>query len=338
MTNPHVEVTSRDRMNPVVAFLLNRSPLGWLVRWVAHVRASVHTKLLAAFLLITLLFIAMAGVSLQSIARTTKHSRLLDEAHQRVELAHQIDHALALQIQYTALALLLREEGTVARILRENNRFNNTLAQLEREATRTERELIQQIRARQDEAMNAVADIANAIRDGRLDDARASLLGREDRVYREIEALVGRLVEAENTRMASLRDSVEVTNRQSLVVAAGFAVAAIALALLCGFGGGNFASSMANISFFFPKDKKGTALGLNAGLGNLGVSLVQFVVPVVINMGLFGDLGGQPQAVTKAGGSMVLWLQNAGYVWVPFIAASALAATSWTRAKRCGRV
>jgi NNP family nitrate/nitrite transporter-like MFS transporter len=100
----------------------------------------------------------------------------------------------------------------------------------------------------------------------------------------------------------------------------------VLLALLCGFGGGNFASSMSNISFFFPKEKKGTALGLNAGLGNLGVSLVQFVVPVVINMSLFGDLGGQPQAVTKAGGAMVLWLQNAGYVWVPFVAASALAA------------
>ena len=57
------------------------------------------------------------------------------------------------------------------------------------------------------------------------------------------------------------------------------------LALLCGFGGGNFASSMANINFFFPKAQKGTALGLNAGLGNLGVSLVQFVVPLVITAG-----------------------------------------------------
>ena len=55
----------------------------------------------------------------------------------------------------------------------------------------------------------------------------------------------------------------------------------LALALLCGFGGGNFASSMANISFFFPKAEKGNALALNAGLGNLGVSVVQFVVPLV---------------------------------------------------------
>ncbi len=100
----------------------------------------------------------------------------------------------------------------------------------------------------------------------------------------------------------------------------------VMLAILCGFGGGNFASSMANISFFFPKSQKGTALGLNAGLGNLGVSIVQFVVPLVITAGVFGTLGGEPQAVTKTGGPMVMWLQNAGFIWVPFIIVSTLAA------------
>ena len=62
----------------------------------------------------------------------------------------------------------------------------------------------------------------------------------------------------------------------------------LTLALLCGFGGGNFASSMANISFFYPKAQKGTALGMNAGLGNLGVSVMQFLVPLVITAGVFG--------------------------------------------------
>jgi NNP family nitrate/nitrite transporter-like MFS transporter len=99
----------------------------------------------------------------------------------------------------------------------------------------------------------------------------------------------------------------------------------LALALLCGFGGGNFASSMANISFFFPKARKGTALGLNAGLGNLGVSTMQFVVPLVITAGVFGALGGAPQQLVGPGGGQ-LWLQNAGFVWVPFVAASAIAA------------
>jgi len=100
----------------------------------------------------------------------------------------------------------------------------------------------------------------------------------------------------------------------------------LALALLCGFGGGNFSSSMSNISFFFPKAQKGTALGLNAGLGNLGVSVMQFVVPVVITMGVFGALGGEPQTITKDGVEKSIWLQNAGYIWVPFIAVSAIAA------------
>ncbi|MGK7865040.1 nitrate/nitrite transporter [Falsiroseomonas sp. E2-1-a4] len=98
------------------------------------------------------------------------------------------------------------------------------------------------------------------------------------------------------------------------------------LALLCGFGGGNFASSMANISFFFPKREKGNALALNAGLGNLGVSVVQFVVPLAITAGVFGWLGGAPQTATVAGVTTTLWLQNAGFVFVPFIIASAFAA------------
>jgi NNP family nitrate/nitrite transporter-like MFS transporter len=100
----------------------------------------------------------------------------------------------------------------------------------------------------------------------------------------------------------------------------------LVLALLCGFGGGNFASSMANISFFFPKAEKGNALALNAGLGNLGVSVVQFLAPLAITAGVFGWLGGEPQTAVEAGRESKLWLQNAGFVFVPFIIASAFAA------------
>ena len=100
-------------------------------------------------------------------------------------------------------------------------------------------------------------------------------------------------------------------------------LAFLVLALLCGFGGGNFASSMANIAYFFPKKTKGNALALNAGLGNLGVSVMQFVVPIVITVGVFGAIGGGPQEL--ADGSR-LWLQNAGFVWVPFIVVSVVAA------------
>ncbi|MAW88655.1 MAG: nitrate/nitrite transporter [Phyllobacteriaceae bacterium] len=97
----------------------------------------------------------------------------------------------------------------------------------------------------------------------------------------------------------------------------------LVLALLCGFGGGNFASSMANIAYFYPKKTKGNALALNAGLGNLGVSVMQFTVPLVITMGVFGSIGGEAQVLED--GSK-LWLQNAGFIWVPFIAVAAIAA------------
>ena len=97
----------------------------------------------------------------------------------------------------------------------------------------------------------------------------------------------------------------------------------VIIALLCGLGGGNFASSMSNISFFYPKSQQGTALGLNAGLGNLGVSTAQFLVPAVIGFALFGAFGGDAQTTAKG---TTMYLQNAGFVWVPLIIIAALAA------------
>lgn len=97
----------------------------------------------------------------------------------------------------------------------------------------------------------------------------------------------------------------------------------LALALLSGFGGGNFSSSVANISFFYPKSEKGYALAVNSGLGNLGVSLMQLIVPIAVTMSLFGALGGQSQ-VTADGAHV--WMQNAGFVWVPLILIGTVAA------------
>ncbi len=97
----------------------------------------------------------------------------------------------------------------------------------------------------------------------------------------------------------------------------------LVLALLTGLGGANFASSMSNISFFFPRAEKGTAMGLNAGLGNLGVSGVQFLVPLVIAGAVLGAPAGGPQ--TLRGGGQV-WLQNAALVWVPLILLATLLA------------
>src|SRR5664279_2470649 len=96
------------------------------------------------------------------------------------------------------------------------------------------------------------------------------------------------------------------------------------MALWSGVGGGNFASSMSNISTFFPKRLQGTGLGLNAGLGNFGVTTMQVVIPLVMTMGIFGALGGEPMTLVKDSGWILgkitagtpTYIQNAGFAWL----------------------
>ena len=96
------------------------------------------------------------------------------------------------------------------------------------------------------------------------------------------------------------------------------------MALWSGVGGGNFASSMSNIGTFFPKRLQGTALGLNAGLGNFGVTTMQIVIPLVMTVSLFGGLGGESMALVtdsgwifgKIAAGTPTWVQNAGFAWV----------------------
>jgi NNP family nitrate/nitrite transporter-like MFS transporter len=126
--------------------------------------------------------------------------------------------------------------------------------------------------------------------------------------------------------LAGGRNTVAVTTALLIVPALGAGIALqdtttpfstfAALAALSGIGGGNFASSMANIPGFFPKRLAGTALGLNGGLGNLGVSVMQVVIPAIIGTAMFGSLGGAPR-ITSAG--KALYLANGALVWVPVL-------------------
>jgi NNP family nitrate/nitrite transporter-like MFS transporter len=99
------------------------------------------------------------------------------------------------------------------------------------------------------------------------------------------------------------------------------------LALLSGIGGGNFACSMSNISTFFPKRLQGTALGLNAGLGNFGVTTMQILIPLVMTAGVFGAFAGGSMELAKDSGWILgkiaagtpTFVQNAGFVWLLFL-------------------
>ncbi len=231
----HTSAERREiELEQLAALVQSKTPVRRLVRWVAGIRASVHTKLLAGFMVVALLFVVMAAVSLQTIVSTTRQAQLLDAAHEQVSWAQQGEQALARQMHYTDLALLSQSEAAIAKILRENNRFNDMLAKLDASGM-TEQGLLEQIRSSQDEAMGVVADMANAIRDGKIGAVTGQLLQRQERLDDEITSRVGRLVEAERSRMTRLRDSVSAANRRSLILTSAFAVTAVALALFCGF-------------------------------------------------------------------------------------------------------
>jgi signal transduction histidine kinase len=241
--------------------VLSRSAFGWLVRWVARIHASVHAKLLCSFLIITLLFITMAVVSLLMLVNATDQSRLLDQAHERVGWAQQSQYALARQLHFTARALVSKDEAAIERILRENNRFNEALAKLEAAGTTGQQGLIDQIRSSQDDAMGVMADMANAIRDGKLGEVTGELLRREERLDDQVALRMGALVEAEQNRMVRLRDSVHAANRSSLILTLVFAVSAALLAWLCGF--------VISWSFILPMRQAQLFLG-DVAAGNFG--------------------------------------------------------------------
>lgn len=95
------------------------------------------------------------------------------------------------------------------------------------------------------------------------------------------------------------------------------------LAFLAGIGGGNFSGFMPSTSYFFPKRLQGTALGIQAGIGNFGVSVVQFLTPWVVGFALFAsgivNLGNPQSFTAKNGLSSPIWLHNAALVWTLFI-------------------
>jgi signal transduction histidine kinase len=215
--------------------LLTRSPLGALVRRVARIRASVHAKLLGAFLLIALLLIAMAVMSLQAINSVARQSRLLDQAHQRVEVSRQIAHTVSAQMNFIRNAVLLRDEATIESILRESDRFGNTLAVLDRSAASEEKEAIQRIREVHTQVLSTVGAVATLIRAGKVDEAMTLHLNESQPLYREVTSLVTRVVQSEEAGMARLRPQVAAASREALWLMGGFAAASIFLALLLGF-------------------------------------------------------------------------------------------------------
>jgi MFS transporter, NNP family, nitrate/nitrite transporter len=145
-----------------------------------------------------------------------------------------------------------------------------------------------------------------------------------------------RLLHMFMTPMFGTRKVVSISTLLLLIPAIGWGLAVgnlstpywmfLLLAFLAGLGGGNFSSFMPSTSLFFPKRMQGTALGLQAGIGNFGVSVAQFVTPWIIGFSAFGALTGGAQTFTKGAVSKSIWLQNAALWYVPLIVIGAFLA------------
>lgn len=138
-------------------------------------------------------------------------------------------------------------------------------------------------------------------------------------------------------RIAGGRNTIFLTTALLMIPAAGAGMALQSqstplwvfqlLAFLSGIGGGNFACSMSNISSFFPKHQQGLALGLNAGLGNFGVTTMQILIPLAMTAGVFGAFAGGSMMLVQDSGTLIgriaagteTWVQNAGWVWLLFL-------------------
>lgn len=105
-------------------------------------------------------------------------------------------------------------------------------------------------------------------------------------------------------------------------------VVLLLLAAAAGVGGGAFSGFMPSTSYFFPRRMAGTALGLQAGVGNFGVSLIQFVTPWVVGFGLLGTTALTPQQQTDG---TEIWLHNAGLVLIPWVVLGAVLAGLFLR-------
>jgi len=100
----------------------------------------------------------------------------------------------------------------------------------------------------------------------------------------------------------------------------------LSLAFLAGIGGGAFSGFMPSTSYFFPRKLQGTALGLQAGIGNFGVSLVQLLTPWLVGFGLIGFLGASQHLHVTGKPDITVWYQNAAFFYIPFIIVGAILA------------
>jgi signal transduction histidine kinase len=210
----------------------------WLAEWpprvVARLPIKIHTKLLAAFLAIVMLLIAVGAVSLQLLSHSNRRARELVEFQRKIAAYRQLQHDATAQLYSVASALLLPDERTLDATLRQLKQFGYTLDRLQFVA-KDEVELLGQVRNNYDQFIRVVTHAIELIRAGKITEQHQFQLTQAQTLAERLDRLMNQLV---NQAEADMVDSIHVSEAaytHSRWIVIGFAIGSIALALVLGY-------------------------------------------------------------------------------------------------------
>jgi signal transduction histidine kinase len=206
----------------------------WLVGLVARLPITVHRKLLTAFLAIVVLLIAMGAVGLQTLSTVNRRAEDLVQLQRKIAAYRQLQHDTTGQLYSVASALLIPDDRTLDATLRQLNQFGYDLDRLQFVA-KDEVELLARVREDYEQFIKVVTQVVELIRAGRVAQGREVQLSQAGPLADRLERLTNELVNKAEADMVASIDATHEAYLGSRWVVIGFAVGAIALALLLGY-------------------------------------------------------------------------------------------------------
>ena len=206
----------------------------WLVRLVARVPAKVHAKLLAAFLVIVVLLIAVGMVGLQTLGAANRRAEHLVQLQRKMAAYRQLQHDTVGQLYSVSSALLVPDERTLDTTLRQLKQFGYDLDRLQFVA-RDEVELLGQAHESYAQFINVVTQVVELIRAGKVAQGLELQLTQATPLADRLERLTNELVNKAEADMVASTDETHDAYIRSRSVIVAFAVVTIALALILGY-------------------------------------------------------------------------------------------------------
>jgi signal transduction histidine kinase len=212
----------------------SRKITDWLPRLVARVPATVHSKLLVAFLTIVVLLITVGVVGLQLLSGVNRRAEDMVKLQRKIAAYRQLQHDTTAQLYSVTSALLLEDERTLAGTLRQLNQFGYDLDRLQFVA-KDEAELLEQVQKSYNQFIHIVTKVIELIRAGKAHEGRELQAAQAGPLADRLERLTNQLV---NRAAADVVESIETSQTAystSRWVVIGFAVGSMALALILGY-------------------------------------------------------------------------------------------------------